>query len=334
MSDEEWDIPPRLQPNPERYAFDLERALSAMVGLRVEVPADAFTAGTLGTERSGSGIAIAPDPAITGGVTAPGLIATIGYLVTEAETVWITTAGGRAVPGDVVGFDGETGFGLVQALGRLDGVALELGDSDAARVDEPVLLAAFGGRTHAIETRVTARQEFAGYWEYLLEDAVFVTPAHPFWGGTGMIGRDGRLLGVGSLNVQQSDPRGRRTDVNMVVPINRLKPIVGDLLRLGRVDKPPRPWIGIYAAESDDAIVVGGLAERGPAKEAGVRVGDRLLAVNGKPVQDLADLWRGLWSSGAAGSRVVLLVQREQARLALNITSGDRKQFLRGPKLH
>ena len=154
----DWDIPANLQPDPDDYEFDLERTLRSVVGLRANVPADAFTAGTLGTERTGSGAVIGAD----------GLVLTIGYLITEADSVWLITADGRAVPGHPLAFDQTTGFGLVQALGRLDLPALDLGDSNSVALGTPAILAAAGGREHAVETKVIGKQEFAGYWEYLL----------------------------------------------------------------------------------------------------------------------------------------------------------------------
>src|ERR1019366_4589937 len=212
MQNQEWEIPPNLQPDPDEYEFDLERAMRAVVGLRSNVPADAFTAGTLGTERAGNGVVIRED----------GLVLTIGYLITEAETVWIVTADGRAVPGHALAYDQTTGFGLVQALGRLNLPSIELGDSNALPVGSEVIMAAGGGRHHAIETKVVGRQEFAGYWEYLIDNAIFTSPAHPFWSGSALIGRDGRLLGTGSLILQQGDGK-RRMDMNMVVPVALLR---------------------------------------------------------------------------------------------------------------
>ena len=264
MKNQDWEIPPNLQPDPDDYSFDLERALKAMVNLKTYVPPDAFTAGTLGTERAGSGVVIRES----------GLVATIGYLITEAETIWITSADGRAIPGHALAYDQESGFGLVQALGRLDLPALEMGDSDRLKVGDQVVFAAGGGRHHAVETRVVGRQEFAGYWEYVLDDAIFTAPAHPFWGGGGLIGSDGKLMGIGSLILQQGDGKGRRLDMNMVVPIGLLTPIMKDLMSYGRVNRPARPWLGMYATESDDTIVVGGVADNGPAEQAGVRAGD------------------------------------------------------------
>src|SRR6195952_1614618 len=301
MKKEDWEIPSNLQPDPSDYSFDLERALKAVVSLKTYVPADAFTANTLGTERAGSGVMI----------KSTGLIATIGYLVTEAETLWITSNDGQAVPGHALAYDQESGFGLVQALGKLDVPTLDLGDSDRLKVGDQAVLAAGGGRHHSIETRIVGRQEFAGYWEYVLDDALFTAPAHPFWGGCGLIGTDGKLMGIGSLILQQGDSKGRRLDMNMVVPIGLLAPIMEDLLSYGRVNRPARPWLGMYATESDETLVVGGLADNGPAEQAGVRAGDKILTVNDEEIPDLAGLWRRVWSSGSAGAEVRLRLGRD-----------------------
>lgn len=324
MTKEDWEIPLNLQPDPDDYPFDLERALSAVVGIKSYVPADAFTAGTLGTERAGSGVVIRDS----------GLIATIGYLVTEAETIWVTSGDGRAVPGHALAYDQESGFGLVQTLGRLDLPALEIGDTDRLRVGDPVVFAASGGLRHAIETKVVGRQEFAGYWEYALDDAIFTAPPHPFWGGGGLIGADGKLVGIGSLILQQGDGKGQRHDMNMVVPISHLSPILSDLLSYGRVNRPARPWLGMYATESGDEIVVGGVADGGPAELAGVRTGDHIIAVGEDEITDLVGLWRRVWASGSAGADVRLRLGRDSSTLALTVRSADRASFLKTPRLH
>jgi S1-C subfamily serine protease len=324
MANTDWEIPANLQPDPSDYAYDLERALSAVVGLKCYIPGDAFTAATLGTERAGNGVVIRES----------GVVATIGYLITEAETVWITTRDGRAVPGYPLAYDQESGFGLVQALGKLNLPALELGDSDALRIGDQAVLAAAGGRHRAIEVRVVGRQEFAGYWEYVLDEAIFTAPAHPFWNGCGLIGTDGKLLGIGSLILQQGDPQGRRHDMNMIVPIGLLSPNLDELLTYGRLNRPARPWLGLYAAEQEDELIVGGLADNGPAEQAGVQAGDRILAVNGEPVADLASLWRRIWASGSAGAEVRLKIARDGRALTVPIRSADRAKFLKSPKLH
>jgi len=320
---QDWEIPANLQPDPDDYGFDLERALKAVVGLRANVPADAFTAATLGTDRLGNGVVIRED----------GLVLTIGYLITEAETVWLITHDGRAVQGHALAFDQISGFGLVQALGRLNLPALELGDSDSLKVGAEAVMAAGGGRHHAIEAKVVGRQEFAGYWEYLLDNAIFTAPAHPFWSGSALIGKDGKLLGTGSLILQQGDGK-RRMDMNMIVPVANLRPVLDDLLSYGRVSKPPRPWLGLYAMEGDGGIVVGGVSERGPAAKAGVQQGDRIVALGEDEVNDLGSLWRKLWATGPAGTPVTLKLQRDGTPVTVRIASADRTSFLRAPRLH
>ena len=183
---ERWQIPPEFQPDPNGLAYDVDEVLAGIVGLRARVAPDAFTAETLGTERAGQGAVIRPD----------GLVVTIGYLITEAEEVWLTTNAGRTVAAHALAYDYETGFGLVQALSRLDAPALVLGDSRRLAPGNPVVIGGAGGRARSLAAQVVARQEFAGYWEYLLDDAIFTAPAHPNWGGTALIGARGDLLGV------------------------------------------------------------------------------------------------------------------------------------------
>ena len=316
-------IPANLQPKAAEYDFDLEAALRCVVALRATVPEDAFTADTLGTERAGSAVHIRP-----------GLFLTIGYLITESESVWLTASDGQTVAGHATAYDGESGFGLVQALGRLDVPVMEIGDSAGARVGEPVIFAAAGGRRQCVAAKVAGRQEFAGYWEYLLDDAIFTAPSHPFWGGGALIGRDGKLLGIGSLVLQQGGSGSKRQDMNMVVPVQLLAPILDDLLAYGRVNRPARPWLGLYAMEDDEALVVGGLADNGPADQAGVLTGDRILAVNGEEVPDLAGLWRAVWASGPAGSSVKVSLGRGNKTAAITVTSADRASILKSPRLH
>jgi S1-C subfamily serine protease len=319
----DWEMPLSVQPKPENYSYDLEAALTALVGLRAMIPADAFTAETLGTERSGNGVLIRD-----------GVVLTIGYLITEAETIWLHLADGRAVPGHVLAYDQETGFGLVQALARLGLPVMPLGQSRATKVGDAVVVAGAGGRKHSVVARIAAKQEFAGNWEYVLDEAIFTAPAHPFWGGTAMIGRAGELLGIGSLQVQQVRESGTPEPLNMIVPIDILKPILDDLVTLGRPNHPPRPWLGLNATEIDDKIVIARLSTGGPARRANLRTGDIVLAVADREVSDLAGFFRRVWSLGKAGVEVPLTIYRDGRTFEARVTSGDRNRFLKGPSLH
>ena len=320
----DWRIAPGNQPKLEDYGYDLEQALSAVVGIRSEIPNDAFTAETLGTERAGNGVLIRPD----------GLVLTVGYLVTEAETIWLNLIDGRKVPGTVLGFDQATGFGLVQALARLDLPALPIGNSGEVQVGDPVVVAGAGGRTRSVAARVVAKQEFAGYWEYVVDDAIFTAPSHPNWGGTAVIGADGRLIGLGSLQLQEGHDQDLPGNLNMVIPIDLLKPILDDIQSFGRPNRPPRPWLGLYATEVKERVVIVGLAKDGPAMRADLHTGDVLLSIGDHEVNDLADLYRHVWAMGLPGVEVPLSIFRDGRTLATRIKTGDRQAFLKAPRLH
>ena len=318
----EWEIPVLAQPKPEAFEFDLDRALQSVVALQANIPEDAFTAPILGTVRAGSGVVIRDS----------GVVLTIGYLITEAETIWLTTADGAATPGHVLAYDQETGFGLVQALGRLNVPAIALGRSSELRRGDPVILAG-GGRRQSVSASVIGKQEFAGNWEYLLDEAIFTAPAHPFWGGTGLIGRDGTLRGIGSLHVQQVTEAGTPRDINMSVPIDILTPILGDMLANGRSGKPPRPWVGMYLAEAENKIVVARLADKGPAARAGMKTGDVIWAVRDESIAGLSDFYRKIWSSGTAGCEIPIEVVRDGRTVWVRVKSADRNSFLKKPRL-
>jgi S1-C subfamily serine protease len=284
------------------------------------MPPDAFTAETLGTERAGHGVLIRES----------GLILTIGYLITEADQIWLHLADGRAVAGTVIGFDPVSGLGLVQALGRIDLPVMPFGDSSAVALGDKVVVGGAGGRKRSVAARVAGKQEFAGYWEYVLDEAIFTAPSHPNWGGTALIGARGDLLGIGSLQLEGSTGN----DINMVVPINMLKPVLDDMLSFGGRKGPPRPWLGMYVADSDQKLVVMGLASRGPAQRAKIETGDTVLAVNGARADSLADLFRKIWAMGAAGVDVPLTLLRDQKTVDLVVKSADRNAFLKTPRMH
>ncbi len=300
--------------------MDIKSIMRSIVTVRSIIPKEGFTAGTLGTQRDGSGVVIREN----------GLVLTIGYLITEAEEVWLTTGDGRVVPGHALAYDQETGFGLVQALGQLDLPALAFGDSDATGIGDPVVLA--DGTGQYVRAEIVAKQEFAGYWEYLLDEAIFIAPAHPSWGGAALVDAGGRLLGIGSLLLQM-ERRGQSTDINMVVPINLLQPILKDLLNHGRIDKPPRPWLGAFSAENNGEVVVISVTEGCPADRAGLQEGDIIADVRNEQVEGLADFYRKVWSSGAAGAEVPMRILRDGREAWLRVKSADRGSFLRKPQL-
>jgi S1-C subfamily serine protease len=313
-----FEVERRLRPAANTVAFDLDRALDAVVVLHARVPEDAFTAGTLGTERLGNGIVIGPD----------GLVLTIGYLVTEAEEVTLIANDDRRIPAHVLGYDPVTGFGLVHALGPLNLPALSLGDSRDLSEEDPVILAGGGGRSHAISARLAARAPFAGYWEYLLEEALFTAPGHPHWSGAALIGPSGALMGVGSLQMQQGEPGERPRLINMCVPIGLLPPILDDLSQ-GRTVQAARPWLGVLSQEVHGRVVVMDVAAGGPAARAEIRTGDVILAVGGRTVSSLAEFYTRLWALGPAGVSAPLRLRREGDVFEVEVRTIDRASKLR-----
>jgi len=297
----------------------IEKISRSVVAVRATVPDDAFTANALGTRREGSGVVIRDN----------GLVLTIGYLITEAEQVWLTDQNGRVVPAHALAYDQETGFGLVQALSPLGLPAVEFADAAQADTGDAVTLA--DGIGQRVDAHIVTKQEFAGYWEYLLDEAIFIAPAHPSWGGAGLFDADGRLLGVGSLRLQMSRA-GEVADINMVVPINLLTPILDDLIKRGQTTKPPRPWLGAFSAESNGMVVVMSVAEGGPAAKAGLRQGDIISDVRDGEVDGLADFYRKLWQN-PAGSEIPLRVVRDGRETWLRVKSADRNSFLKKPQL-
>ena len=317
-----YEVEARLRPDADAYSFDLDRTLSAVVALEATVPLDAFTATTLGTERIGNGSVIGPN----------GLVLTIGYLITEAADITLTLNDGRRVAAHALGADPVTGFGLVQSLEPLRLPALPLGNSRTLTADSPVIIAGGGGRAHAAAGHVLTRMPFAGYWEYLLEDAIMTEPAHPHWSGAALIGATGELLGVGSLNLQRQSRGGVRA-LNMFVPSELLPPILDDLAR-GKAPYPPRPWLGVLAQDLADHIVVVGVSPRGPAARAELRVGDIILAVAERRVSDLADFYTRLWAQGPAGATIPLRVQRDGDVFDVEIRSADRTALFKKPRFN
>jgi len=318
----EWKVPASAQPRAEDYGYDLERALTSVVGLHSIIPPDAFTAETLGVERAGNGVLIDN-----------GLVLTIGYLITEAATVWLHLGDGHVVEGHALGFDQETGFGLVQALGKVDLPSLPIGSAKTVEVGERVVIGGAGGRTRSLAGRIAAKQEFAGYWEYVLNEAIFTFPAHPNWGGTGLISPKGELIGVGSLQLERAR-EGKNEHLNMIVPIDLLAPVLDDLRKFGRVNKPARPWLGLYSAEIEDKIVAVGIAPKGPAARAELKTGDVILAVDGENMSTLASFYRKVWSLGQAGVEVPLTLYRDGVTFEVRVNSSDRAKFLKTPRMH
>jgi S1-C subfamily serine protease len=294
---------------------DPEHWLEAVVRLHTEIPSEARTTSFLGTTRGGSGVVI--DDA--------GLIVTIGYLITEAMGAEVTTAAGKASRAKIIGFDTESGLGLLRAVEPLEVKPLPIGTAKGLAEKTPVIVAGHGGTEAAQPAVVVSRRTFAGYWEYLLEDAIFTAPPHPVWSGATLIAPDGKLAGIGSLIVGDADGG---FPGNMFVPIDRLGPVMGDLIALGR-PSASRPWLGVNLQDLNGELVVRRVAPEGPAEAAGIRHGDRVVAIDGTEVHDLADFYRALWGRGEAGITAKLTVTRHGEQHEIGVKTIDRYRYLK-----
>lgn len=321
------DIDPALQPTTEDLTFDLKAALRAVYLIRTRAPEDGFTVQSLGSERTGHAVLI----------DERGLLLTIGYLVVEAESVWLVDVDGAAVEGHVIGADTETGFGLVQMLGRPNNVPLKIGTATDLNVGDPAILAGFGGCGQSISVEVVGRREFAGYWEYLLDNAIFTSPPHPFWGGSALIGMDGTLKGIGSLFVQESeasDEDGEPREGNMIVPVDLIHGVKDELMKHGQRLSPARPWLGMFSAESSGKVVVAGLWDGGPADKAGLEAGDLILEIAGQPVEYMAKMYKTIWGLGSAGTTIPMTLFRDKRIIEVEVESANRSDYYKKPGLH
>jgi len=307
-----------IQPGSSRLPAEVMGVLPAVVGVHTTIPKDRRSARTLGSEREGHGTVIDDE----------GLIVTIGYLIMEADTVTITDGDGNELPAAIVGYDYESGFGLVRTTVPPKARPIQFGDSDGLELRSEAYVAGVGGEKAALKVKVAGRREFAGYWEYLLDNAIFTVPAYPLWGGSALLGADGSLLGVGSLLVQEAlGPGAPAFPGNMYVPINRLKPIFEELVQTGGLSAPPRPWLGLYTIEHMGQLVIGAISDGGPADRAGLQRGDILQSLNGEVLDDVPDFYKKLWASGPAGTTISLRMERDNDAFEVKVRSGDRAKY-------
>ena len=295
-------------------------ALDALVRIKATIPAQARTAASLGTEREGNGILI----------DRQGHVLTIGYLILEAARIEVTRADGKVFPARFVGYDHGTGFGLLKTIPPISGKPLPLGDSKAVSVGDAVQILA-AGELASSSARVISRRVFVGYWEYLLENAFYVAPFHPDYGGAALVAEDGRLIGVGSILTRLELEEVGWIPCNMFVPIDLLKPILARLIDRSHADDPPKPWLGIHSEEAQGRVFVIRVSEGGPSAAAGLKPGDVILSVGGQAVVGLADFYRKIWSLGNAGTKIPLRVLQGDQIREIVVVSGNRRHFLRAP---
>ncbi len=304
---------------PAQADSSAEEILQAVVQIRSTIPKEAESAGTLGTERQGNGVVIDSE----------GTILTVGYLIREAERIEVTVQGGKRVSATFIGYDYNTGFGLLKTDKPLGVAPIKLGRSSALKEGDSILVAGHGGEESAQAAHVVSRKEFAGYWEYLLDEAIYTFPAYVNFSGAALINPEGQLVGIGSLFTQVLLSGYGLLPCNVFIPIDLLNPILADLKKTGRSGKTPRPWLGINAEESHGRIFITKVTSGGPAEKAGLKPGDMMLMVDGKEVSGLSDFYRKIWAVGHAGVQVPLSVLQGAKVREIKVPSMDRHQRLK-----
>ena len=293
--------------------------VSAVVQVKTFINPDGRTIENLGRERQGSGVVISSD----------GLVLTIGYLMVEAHAAEVATNDGRTVTADVVGYDYDTGFGLLRASTALNVRPMELGKSAILSEGDKVLTIRAGGQEMIRAANIAAKREFAGYWEYLLDEAIFATPPVPDWSGAALVARDGKLAGIGSLIVGDATGKGDGVPANMFVPIDLLPPILAELIAGGRVSGAAKPWLGITTDEIKGQLVVRRVTPGGPAAKSGIEPGDTIVGLGGEATSTLGAFYRKLWARGSAGVPVPLDVRRAGEQLRIDLQSVNRLNHLK-----
>ena len=293
--------------------------LSGVVRIKTFINPDGRTLDSLGKDRDGSGIVIDDN----------GLVLTIGYLMVEAHAAEIITNDGHSVPADIVGYDHNTGFGLLKAVLPLKVKPLAFGKSADVKAGDPVVVAGYGGAARALPVRIVSKREFAGYWEYLLDDAIFTSPPYAAWSGAALINRDGKLVGVGSLILGDVSEKGGGQPGNVFVPIDLLPPILGDLLSVGHSAAPPRPWIGLNTQDIGGHLFVTRVTPGTPADKAGLKRGDLIVGVDGATAKGLPDFYRKMWAQGTAGVTIPLDILRGGEHRRVEVPSINRLDHLK-----
>lgn len=309
-----------VEPVPDVAYQRLAEAANAVVGVHVKALPNARSNETLGSDRAGSGILIGNN----------GLVLTIGYLIMEAEQVEVSDSQGTTVPAAVLAYDHATGFGLVRAIGKLAPKPIRLGTSQpVTQLDRLMVVTGGGDQSMSIAT-VVSRRKYAGYWEYLIDGAIFTAPPRLDHSGAALVNKDGELVGVGSLFVMDALTPGERFPGNMFVPIDLLKPVLDDMIRTGVGRASRRPWLGVDSLEEDGRVKVLQVPDDSPAQQAGIEAGDLILSVNGESVESLEAFYDKLWNRGATpGTDFTLTLLHGPAINQVTVHSIDRQEYMR-----
>ena len=296
-----------------------EEMLSAIVRVKMKGIAGARSNETLGSTREGTGVVIDDKNHIL----------TIGYIVMEADSIEVTPQDKRTVPATLAAYDHQTGFALLHASMSLNVKPMALGSSASLETSEPVMILTSGGREEASIAYVVSKRQFSGSWEYLLDSAIFTAPPTLKWAGAALVNHDGKLVGIGSLLVRDTIGPGTPLPGNMFVPIDILKPILGELIERGKRAEPPRPWLGMATEPMQGRLFVTRVSPEGPADRAGIKAGDIVIGIGGESVKTHEELYRKVWGLGPAGVEVPLRLLQGTDLREVKLRSIDRFEYFK-----
>ena len=302
---------------------DILNIYKSVVKIDSIIPPEARTAQSLGTVRGGNGVVIDDKH-----------ILTIGYIVVEAETITITLPDGKKFPGELIGYDHTTGFGILRTIIQSDLTPLKIGNSDQLTKEDFLYVLPYltEGRPSAV--KMVSRRSFAGWWEYFLDKPIYTYPANSSFAGSALINEYGEVLGIGSLYVGDAAATGISSPGNMFVPINDLKPILDDLIQNGRRTKDIKPYMGLTSSDNTGQVKITRVNNNGPAAKAGFSVNDTILAVNDEKINNIEDFYKVVWSFGGPGTKLQFDIERNQEKLNIELTTMDRNDFFVKPKYY
>lgn len=281
----------------------------AVMAIQSHVPESAITADLLGTLRNSHAVQVSED----------GLMLTVGYSVLEADEIWITNKRGKTTEGILLANDFNSGIALIKPASPIGTTWFDTANKDQLKAGDTVSIYT-SEDNKPMEAVVFAKEEFAGRWEYLLEEAFYTVPLCEHWSGAALVNNDGKLCGIGSLAIGLASPQGQAIPGNLFIPVELVMPHLEHMALYGETPEDKRPWLGILTEEHDAELHVTGVYSRAPAAKAGIKPGDVILSVENQPVASLAGFFRSVWRCGPAGTEIPLTIRNSTDSETRDIT--------------